>query len=201
MIQTVWDERFAGDEFVYGEAPNAWLAEQAERIPTTGTALALGDGEGRNGVWLAECGLRVTAVDASRVGLDKAERLAVRRGVADRYRTVCDWVQEADWQRQNRNVVSLCFLHLPSALRPVIHARVAASVEPGGLVVLEAFTSRQLQHKTGGPSAPDLLYEPEELRRDFAGLEILHLEETEVVLDEGRLHQGLSAVVRLLARA
>jgi len=201
MIKTVWDERFAGDEFVYGETPNEWLAAQAGILPATGCALALGDGEGRNGVWLAERGLEVLAVDASRVGLDKAEILARRRGVARLYHTECAWVQEASWPARRWDVAVLCYLHLPSALRHGIHAQVAASLAPGGLLVLEAFTPRQPAHKTGGPSDPDLLYEPAALREDFRGLEILHLEERVVELDEGRLHKGPSAVVRLLARA
>jgi SAM-dependent methyltransferase len=199
--QTVWDERFAGEEFVYGEAPNEWLVAHQHLLPASGTALALGDGEGRNGVWLAEHGLAVTAVDASRVGLDKAEGLARRRGVSARFRTVCAWVQEADWSAHTWGVVVLCYLHLPSSLRAIVHRRVVESLAPGGLLVLEAFTPRQPAFKTGGPSDPDLLYEPEFLREDFSGLEILHLAEAEVLLNEGRLHQGRSAVVRLLARA
>jgi hypothetical protein len=201
MIKTVWDERFAGEEFVYGEAPNEWLAAQAGILPGAGKALALGDGEGRNGVWLAERGLEVLAVDASRVGLDKAEALARRRGVSRLYHTECAWVQEAGWPAGRWDVAALCYLHLPSALRSQVHGQVAASLATGGLLVLEAFTPRQPAYKTGGPSDPDLLYEPATLREDFRGLEILHLEEHVVELDEGRLHKGPSAVVRLLARA
>jgi len=201
MLQTVWDERFAGEEFVYGEAPNEWLAAQAERLPTGGRALALGDGEGQDGVWLAQRGLDVLAVDASRVGLDKAEGLARRRGVAHLYHTELAWVQEASWPARRWDVAVLCYLHLPSALRPLVHGQVATRLAPGGLLVLEAFTPRQQAYKTPGPSDPDLLFEPEDLRLDFAGLEILHLEERVVELDEGRLHKGPSAVVRLLARA
>ncbi|MFA7332363.1 MAG: class I SAM-dependent methyltransferase [Candidatus Delongbacteria bacterium] len=200
MTQTVWDERFAGAEFVYGTAPNLWLQAQSGLLPSGGRALAVADGEGRNGVWLAEQGLEVTAVDASVVGLEKASRLARERGVAERYHPLLadleDWTPPAG----SFDLVALIYLHLGSALRPRLHARLAAGLAPGGLLVLECFTPRQLAHGTGGPSNPDQLYEPADLARDFAGLELLHLEERELELDEGLLHRGRSAVVRLLAR-
>ncbi len=197
---TIWDERFKGDEFVYGREPNLWLAAQTAHFPPAGQALALGDGEGRNGVWLAGRGFRVTAVDSSSVGLEKAQRLARESGCAERYLPVCSQVQDWSWPVATFAVAALIYLHVPSVLRREMHGWVARSLAPGGLLVLEAFTPRQLAFRTGGPSDADLLYEPEELRRDFAGLEILQLEETELDLQEGRLHRGRSAVVRVVAR-
>lgn len=195
-----WDERFATEDYVYGTAPNRWLEAQDGLLPRTGRALAVADGEGRNGVWLAERGLRVTAVDGSRVGLEKARRLARERACAARYQTVLADLITWDCPAPAYELAVLCYLHLPPAPRRELHRRLAASLVPGGLLVMEAFTPRQLAFRTGGPSHPDLLYEPVELGRDFAGLEILHLEETELELEEGLLHRGRSAVLRLLAR-
>lgn len=197
----VWDERFAGADYKYGTAPNRWLEAQADRLPARGRALAVADGEGRNGVWLAERGLAVTAVDASRVGLVKAERLARERGVAGRYETTVADLADWDCPATRYDVVALIYLHLPPAARAALHGRLVCALAPGGLLVLECYTPRQLAFGTGGPSDPAQLYEPEDLRHDVAGLEILHLEERELELEEGLLHRGPSAVVRLLARA
>jgi hypothetical protein len=198
-VGAAWDRRFAGPEHVYGEEPNRWLAAQLPLLPPPGSeALAVGDGEGRNGVWLAAQGLRVLSVDASAVGLAKARALAERRGlslVTEQLR-----LEAWDWPVRRFALAASIFVHLPPATRPTVHAALAASLAPGGLLVLEAFLPAQLRHRTGGPSDPALLYTAELLRGDFAALDLLHLEETELELQEGHLHRGRSAVVRLLAR-
>ena len=76
-----WDQRFAGETFKYGLEPNAFLRAEATRLAPGSRVLVPGDGEGRNGVWLAQQGHRVCSVDASPVGLDKALQLARQRGV------------------------------------------------------------------------------------------------------------------------
>ena len=76
-----WDQNFSAPGYKYGTAPNAFLADQATRLQVPSDVLLPGDGEGRNGVWLAQQGHHVTAVDSSRVGLDKAKALAQERGV------------------------------------------------------------------------------------------------------------------------
>jgi len=198
-VGAAWDARFAAADYVYGEEPNRWLEEQAGAPPVPDAeALAAGDGEGRNGVWLAERGWRVLSVDASVVGLAKAKALAARRGV--RLETEQARLEAWAWPRGRFALAVSIFVHLPAELRPRVHAALAASLVPGGRLLLEAFTPRQLAFGTGGPKDPDLLYEPDHLHDDFAALEILHLEERELELGEGRLHRGRSAVVRLLAR-
>lgn len=194
-----WDQRFTGDEYVYGEEPNLWLTAQAGS-PSSGRneALAIGDGEGRNGVWLAEQGWSTLSVDASAVGLEKARRLAERRGVplATEQAALEDW----SWPRDRFALAASIFVHLPPSIRPAVHRSLSRSLAPGGLLVLEAFLPRQLANGTGGPKSPELLYTATMLRDDFDDLEILHLEEKDLDLNEGRLHRGPSAVVRLLAR-
>lgn len=201
MAGILWDERYTAEEYVYGTAPNRWLAQQEALLPRTGRALAVADGEGRNGVWLAGLGLEVTAVDASRVGQEKARALARERGCAARYHPVLADLESWDWPVDAFDAVALIYFHVGRDARRVLLRRLVASLAPGGLLVLECYTPRQLAFGTGGPSDPDQLYEPEELRRELAGLEILHLEERELELEEGLQHRGRSAVVRLLARA
>ena len=197
-----WDERYEGEAFAYGEAPNAFLASLADRFPSRGRTLVPGDGEGRNGVFLAQRGLRVETLDLSAQGVAKARRLAAARGVT--LQALQGDVLTWDWPVAAYDVIALLYLHLPADGRRALHGRALAALKIGGLIVLEAFTPRQIEKQRqggrGGPRDAALLYEPGDLRADFAGSEIELLRETEVDLREGTLHVGESAVVRLVAR-
>jgi SAM-dependent methyltransferase len=197
-MASIWDERFAGDEYVYGTAPNAWLEAQARQFKAGSRVLSLGEGEGRNAVWLATQGHRIEAVDGSSVGLEKARRLAAARGVTLQA-TVADLASFVPAPGAYDAVVFI-FVHLPQPLRALVLARAEAALAPGGVVVLEAFTPRQLAFTSGGPRQLEALYEPETLRRDFPGIAWEVLREEEIDLDEGPLHRGKAAVVRGLGR-
>lgn len=190
----MWDHRYATAEHVYGTAPNAWLAEQGARLPPACRILSLGEGEGRNAVWLAQQGHQVEAVDGSSVGLEKARRLAGARGVSIAT-TVADLAHYQPAAGAYQAVV-LIFLHLPPALRAAVHAKAEAALAPGGRLILEAYTPRQLGHDSGGPKEASMLYEPATVRADFPGIEWEVLREEALELDEGPLHRGLAAVVR-----
>jgi 2-polyprenyl-3-methyl-5-hydroxy-6-metoxy-1,4-benzoquinol methylase len=189
-----WDERYSAEAFVFGTEPNRWLASQAPRIAPGGRVLCLGEGEGRNAVWLAGQGFRVEAVDGSAVGLEKARRLAAERGVAIGT-TVMDL---ADFRPgpDPFDAVVLVFLHLPPGLREAVHRAAEASLRPAGVMIVEGFTPEQLPLTSGGPKQPDMLYTAALLRGDFAGISWDVLEESRVELDEGPGHQGPAAVVR-----
>ena len=192
-----WDQQFAGSSFKYGTAPNAFLSRQAPRLAAGSRVLVPGDGEGRNSVWLAQQGHRVLAMDASVVGLDKARSLADRRGVV--IETVL--ADLAEWQPDEGafDAVVLTFVHLPPALRPLAHRRLARALRPGGLLLLEAFHPSQLGRSSGGPKQAELLYTLADLQGDFAGLLRQEAgEELEVELDEGPGHQGLAKVTRYI---
>ena len=190
-----WDQRFAEPGFKYGTEPNAFLRGQASRLAPASRVLVPGDGEGRNGVWLAAQGHRVSSVDSSVVGLQKASALAQQRGlllntlVAD----LADWVPEP----QSVDAVVLIYTHLPHSFRRLAHLRLAQALRPGGCLLLEAFHPSQLQHSSGGPKDADMLYTPELLDQDFAGLLTPVLRwHGEVSLSEGPGHQGLAHVTR-----
>lgn len=193
-MASVWDERFAGQGYVYGTAPNRWLESQAGRLRPGSRVLSLGEGEGRNGVWLASQGHWVEAVDGSAVGLAKAQQLAAARGVKLRTR-VAD-LSTYEPEAAACDAVVLIYLHLPPPLRREVHARAQAALKPGGLVLLEAFTPRQLTRSSGGPKQAELLYEAAALRQDFPGVTWEVLREEEIELDEGPLHRGPAAVIR-----
>jgi SAM-dependent methyltransferase len=193
----MWDERYSSEEYAYGTAPNEFLKSMAARIPK-GRVLSLGDGEGRNGVYLAGQGFEVLSADASPVGLAKARKLAADRGV--RLDTlVTDLtayeIRPGDWD----GIVSI-FFHLPSAARRVLHRKVVAGLRPGGAFVLEAYTPAQLRLKTGGPSVADMLVTLRDLKEELPGLVFEHAEEVERAVVEGKFHTGRAAVVQVLAR-
>lgn len=198
MSADFWDNRYAADGYVYGTAPNAFLRAQAFRLRPDMRALALADGEGRNGVWLAEQGLEVVSVDQSAVGLEKARRLAETRGVrlATERADLLRWA----WPRSGFDVVAAIYAHFPPDERHFVHARAAEALRQGGLLLLEAFHKAQLGRGTGGPKVTEMLYDADILRQDFAGLTILELTEGVILLDEGDGHRGEGAIVRLVAR-
>lgn len=196
-----WDQRYSEAGFAFGEAPNAWLKTQRARFTVGQRALVPGDGEGRNGVWLAELGLNVTTVDASRIGVHKANLLAAERGVTidAKIADLTTW----DWPVEQFDVIAAIYLHFPSNLRAEMHFRMLQALKPGGVLILEGYSLRQLVYRaggsTGGPSDPDMLFEPEDIAEDFDTAEIEYLDEARVTLAEGKRHRGASSVVRLIA--
>jgi SAM-dependent methyltransferase len=193
----MWDQRYSSDTYVYGTEPNGFLVTAAARLPP-GKVLCLGEGEGRNAVWLAAQGHAVTAVDASGVGLRKAQRLAAERGV--RVTTVHADLAAFDIEPGAWDGIVSIFCHLPPALRADVHRRCVAGLRPGGVLLLEAYTPRQVGLGTGGPPTAELMMDAETLRTELAGLKLLELRECEREVHEGEFHNGLGAVVQLVAR-
>lgn len=194
-----WNSRFSVQEYVYGTKPNDFLAESAPSMPPApARVLSLGEGEGRNAVYLASLGHRVTAVDASDVGLRKAEKLAAERGVS--LETVVSDLADYPFTPGAWDAVVAIFCHLPMPLRRQVHRAAAASLRPGGVLILEAYTPAQLALRTGGPPVRELLYTADELHEDFEGLELPILRERERDVLEGKLHTGRAAVVQVLGR-
>jgi Methyltransferase domain len=195
---TMWDERFDGEDYVFGTEPNAWLADQASRIKPAGRVLSLAEGEGRNAVWLAGQGLRVEGVDGSAVGLSKARLLAATRGVDVRW-TMAD-LADCTPDGGAYDGVVLIFIHLPPGLRERVHARAEEALVAGGALIVEAFTPGQLAYESGGPRDLERLYTVDLLRADFPAIRWDVLEERVIELDEGPGHRGKGAVVRGVGR-
>jgi len=193
----MWDQRYATDEYVYGTQPNDFLVEAAAGLPP-GRVLCLAEGEGRNAVWLAQQGHRVLAVDASAVGLQKARQLAQQRGVE--IATAVADLADYDIPAASFDLIVSIFCHLPPPVRRRLHRQAVQGLAPGGRLILEAYTPRQLGRGTGGPPVAELLYDLETLRADLTGLTLAHAVECERELHEGRLHEGVGAVVQLVAQ-
>jgi SAM-dependent methyltransferase len=198
-----WDERYRGEGFAFGAAPNAFLASQAQYLKRGMNALVPGDGQGRNGVWLAGQGLIVDSVDVSPLGVAKSRDLARSRGVEINAQIgdLLSW----DWPRGQYDVVAALYVHFADHDRPRMHRAMMDALKPGGILILEAFRLEQIEfqklHGSGGPKTADMLYSTDKLTSDFAGASILKLEETVVELDEGHRHKGPAAVIRAVLRA
>lgn len=198
-----WNQRYGeSDEYRYGTTPNAFLEAQRSRVRKGSRWFVAADGEGRNGVWLASLGAHVETVDLSDAGPVKARALAAARGVTidARQGDLAAW----DPPDGAYDGIASIFCHLPPALRTVVHPKFVRALAPGGLMVLEAFTPRQLEyqphHNSGGPRSAALLFDAALLRADFAALEEISVEEHEEMLSEGPLHSGLGFVVSAIFR-
>ncbi|MGI9117746.1 MAG: methyltransferase domain-containing protein [Gaiellales bacterium] len=193
-----WEERFAGDEYLFGTAPNAFLAREARHIPAGGRVLCIADGEGRNSTYLASLGHDVHAVEAAANALAKARALAAERGLTVAFEQVD--LEEWDWPVAAYDAVVAIFIQFTDPVgRARMFAQMAAALRPGGVLLLEGYGPRQLAYGTGGPKSLDHLYTTEELRTAFPGFETILLDEYDAELDEGPRHQGRSALVDLLA--
>lgn len=198
MTEAFWNERYAGEELVYGDRPNTFLMEMAGRLPKRGRALDIGAGEGRNALFLASLGLDVLAVDQSAVGMQKAERLARDRGLTLRTQAVD--LRDFEAEHASLDIVSSIFVHLPQDLRAAVHERVGRWLKPGGSFVLEAYSPDQLQRDTGGPKDPNLLASLETILAELEGLEIVHQAALVRDVSEGQFHTGEASVVQVVGR-
>jgi SAM-dependent methyltransferase len=192
----MWDKRFSQPGYAYGKDPNGFLVSVSDQIPA-GKVLSLAEGEGRNAVYLAGLGYQVTAVDASTVGLAKAEALAEERGVTIETLTadLADLeIEPGEWQA----IISI-FCHLPPLARAALHEQVLRGLAPGGIFVLEGFTPCQLEHRTGGPKDRELLMELEIVRQELPGLRFEVAREIEREVVEGKYHGGTASVLQILA--
>ncbi|NBN90760.1 MAG: class I SAM-dependent methyltransferase [Actinobacteria bacterium] len=191
-----WDDRYSEEGFAFGEDPNDFLVE-VEPTLAKGDTLMLGDGDGRNGVWVAQQGHRVVSVDLSAVGASKAKQLAAQRGT-----TINAHVGDLDtfalgaeaWD----NIVSI-FCHVPSDVRRRLHDKVKVALRPGGRFVLESYNAANIGRGVGGPQSTDLTVELDEIEADFAGwtLEVHRAIDRNIV--EGKYHDGHSSTVQFVA--
>ncbi|NDP47207.1 MAG: class I SAM-dependent methyltransferase [Sulfuriferula multivorans] len=198
MSSQFWDERYATDDYIFGTAPNEFLASQAGLIRSGMRALAIADGEGRNGVWLAEQGAFVHAIDVSLVALEKARKLAEERRVTLEFEQadVLNW----DWPEEAYNLVVAIFIQFaPPPERNRIIDGIRRALKPGGLLILQGYTPKQVEFATGGPPDAANMYTTDLLREWFGDWDITHLSEHESFINEGTHHHGMSALIDLVA--
>lgn len=195
-----WNERFNREEFIFGKEPNEYLVEQTlQYLKPNASVLCIADGEGRNGVWLAKQGMRVTGFDVSDIALVKAKQFAKDNEVNIEY-SLCD-TDGFDWKTNSYDAIIAIFIQFADPeMRVRIFKQVHQALKPGGIFILQGYTPKQLDYKTGGPSLIEHLYTEEMIRELSHDFEILDLQCYEKELSEGARHTGMSALLGMVAQ-
>lgn len=193
-----WDERYSGQELVWSVTPNQFVAAELADL-TPRRAVDLAAGEGRNALWLASRGWDVTAVDFSRVALEKGRRLA-----GD---TPVDWVcaDATTWSADAAyDLVVVAYLQLPADQRRAAVRAGFAALRPGGTFFLVAHDSTNLLEGTGGPQDPAVLMTAEDVLEDLAdeAFEVVRAERVPRRVEDGHGEEphrtAYDALVRLV---
>jgi SAM-dependent methyltransferase len=194
-----WQDRYSGPDYAFGKEPNYFLKSCERLLPRSGRALAIADGEGRNGVWLAERGLDVLSIDFSPLAQAKARTLAAERGVSVDFE-VAD-VHHWKYPEAVFDVVVEIFTQFSSpAERRLKWAGMRRTLKPSGLLIIQGYSPKQLEYGTGGPKQLDNLYTRAILEEAFGDYRDLLIVEEEREMEEGTSHRGISAVINLTAR-
>lgn len=195
MPENFWNERYASKEYVYGTSPNLFFKEQIDKLDP-GQLLTLAEGEGRNGVYAAEKGWKVTAVDYSKEGRKKALQLAEERNVRLIYHL--QHVENYEYPAHAFDALSLIYAHFPAEMRQLIHRKAMHSLKKGGHLFLEAYHKQQINRDTGGPKNVEMLYSLDDLTHDFEKWNIIYSKKMTTHIDEGMFHNGEADIVRLI---
>jgi SAM-dependent methyltransferase len=190
-----WNERFGAEEYAYGTEPNQFYKDQLNKLKP-GTILFPAEGEGRNAVYAAVQGWQVTAFDPSIEGKRKAENLASKNKVQIDYQI--DNYEFVDFPKESFDCIVLVFAHMHPLKRKEYHQKLISFLKPGGTLILEGFSKKQIKNNTGGPRDIDMLFSGNELESDFSPFSEFKISESDVFLNEGPFHQGISSVIRVL---
>jgi cyclopropane fatty-acyl-phospholipid synthase-like methyltransferase len=197
--QERWETRFLSPDYVFGKEPNAFLKSQARHLRPGQTALSVADGEGRNGVWLAEQGLDVLAIDFSPAALAKARAFAQERGV--QLRTEIADVTAWRWPEAAFDVVVAIFTQVVfPAERVAFFVNLKRALKPGGLLLMQGYRVEQLTYRTGGPPEAERLYTRALLKEAFGDMAAFEIREHDSAINEGTGHVGMSALIDLIAK-
>lgn len=194
----MWNEKFNRDDYLYGTEPNDFLRVASLILPDEANILCLAEGEGRNATFLAQQGHKVTAMDASEVGLAKAQRLAQANEVEIE-------IEQADLEHftmgeQQWDAIVAVFCHLPPKLRSQVSKKIIQGLKPGGFYIAEAYAKAQLQHDTGGPKDPELLIDLAEIQQEMTELNWIHAQQIEREVIEGSGHTGTGWVTQVIGQ-
>jgi len=196
-MKEFWNNMYSSNDYIYGREPNVYYAENLKKL-TPGKVLFPGEGEGRNAVFAARLGWDVSAFDSSEKGREKALQLARTHHVNINYR-VAD-AGEVEFSDNLFDCIVLIFVHLPAEKRQNFHRKMMGYLKPGGHIIFEGFSKKQINHQSGGPKNIDMLFDETELTNDFSPLvNDLNLKFLHTDLDEGAYHRGKAEVVRFTA--
>jgi SAM-dependent methyltransferase len=194
-----WEARFSAPGYLFGKEPNAFVKSKAHLLKPGWKALSIADGEGRNGVFLAQQGLDVLAIDISPTALAKSRALAKERGV--KLRTELADLATWKWPVEEFDVVvAIFFQFCTPAERTQVFANIKRALKPGGVLLMQGYRPEQLVYKTGGPSQVENLYTRALLEEAFSDFTSLEIDEHDSVINEGAGHGGMSALIDLVGR-
>ncbi len=202
MSKEFWNTRYKNNGYAYGKTPNLFFKNELSKHKT-GTILLPLEGEGRNANFAASLGWDVFAFDISEEGKQKALRLTEANDRQIHYDI--EDIQNINYPLEKFDAIGLVFAHFPINNRQVFHRKLLSFLKPGGILILEGYSKKHHKYnsvdtKVGGPDNPEMLFSKEDLLEDFNTLDILSLEETDVILNEGLYHNGKSAVIRIVGR-
>ncbi len=192
--QEFWNQKFSRDGFLYGLKPNSFIASKIKSFPANSKVLCLGEGEGRNAIFLAKKGFEVTAIDASDIGLSKLEQRAKEEGL--NIKTIC--IDLNEWQAEEKyDVIVASYLHMYEKDRDRLFDNIDDSLKENAVFVGEFFSQNQLNYNSGGPRDKELLYKVEDFKTHYTFSEA-EVKEQITILDEGKGHQGEASVIRVV---
>lgn len=194
-MKDFWDKRYSDSEYAYGKEPNWFFKHEIDHL-TPGSLFLPGEGEGRNAVYAASKGWDVHALDISKEGMKKAHALAKENNTSIRYNLGS--VETAAVPNESFDAAALIFVHLPPELFNVAIKKIAEGLKPGGKLILELYSKKQLGRGSGGPKSIDMLFDLDLLSSKLIklGFHLPDIREEEVLLNEGAFHSGKAMVIR-----
>lgn len=196
-MKDFWNQRFSGDDYAYGIEPNKYFKQHIDSMKP-GALLLPGEGEGRNAVYAAKQGWNVTAVDFSVAAQVKANKLAVEHHVEINY--ILKSLDEAQLEEESFDAAAVIYLQLEQDKIGRLFDKVFQSLKPGGTIIFECFSEKQLGKASGGPKTLTRLYSIPQVRSLLEPANISYLQEEEVSLKEGAYRSGRAMVIRALAK-
>ncbi|MFK5879468.1 MAG: class I SAM-dependent methyltransferase [Flavobacteriaceae bacterium] len=202
-MKEYWNSRYQQKEFAYGTTPNAFLKETLDNLKLSGNILFPAEGEGRNAVYAAKKGMKVSAFDISDIGKKKALELAQSENVKIDYQI--GELDNLNYKKNSFDALVLIYAHFPPNQRKELHQKLVDLVKPNGYIILKGFSKnnfvlRQENPAIGGPRDIDMLFTTRMIKDDFKDFGIIELKEIETELQEGEFHNGLASVIRFIGR-
>lgn len=196
MPKNKWNESFSSPDYVYGKEVNKFIKKEAERFDSTSNIACLAEGEGRNAVYLATLGHTITAYDISEVGLEKARTLANEHNVSISTKVI-DLI-EGDLPNAKYDHAILVFGHVHKNKQARLINNMINTVKPGGLIMFEVYSKKQIHFDTGGPGHLDYLYDPSDILELISEHDCKHFYYGEAKRFEGQRHNGKCHIIQVI---
>lgn len=198
MSKEHWDNSFSDTDYVYGETANVFIRDKSNTIPSQSKVACFAEGEGRNAIYLAKQGHDVTAYDQSNVGLEKTKTLAANNNV--HVQTVEMDVTKEKAEENQFDAAIMVFGHVPKSDQAFFIKSMIDSVKPGGHILFEVYSEEQLEYRTGGPPAFDMMYNPKDMLEWIGDNKTLHFYYGEAERHEGKKHSGACHLIQVVVQ-